>query len=1136
MDSYKNIEKKLLLFVSKYYTNELIKGGIMFLSLGILYLFFTLFLEYFLWLKPSARTVLFGLFVLVELLLFLRFIFFPVFKLIGLQKGITFKESSRIIGDHFPEVKDKLLNVLQLKENSIQSDLLLASIEQKSKDLQAIPFLKAIDFKRNWQYLKYAIIPVLIWLITLLSGNNVALKESLDRVVNFKTAYSPPAPFTFLVMNEDMHVVQGKPFTVFVKAVGRVIPEEAKIVFNSQQYYLQNTKNGLFSYTFSEIKSTLNFYIESNGVRSQNFQIQLIYAPIITNVSMNLDFPKYLKRRDEIVKNSGNITVPQGTKITWNVAARQTDVVSFLTEETRIPFTLVGDEQFVITKTITQNMGYQISSSNKNLKDFEKLQFSVGVIKDQFPTIDVKSNMDSISNGAAQFAGRISDDYGISKLELVYYDVNIPETQKFLRLEVNVANIQTFFYSFPDRLNLTAGVHYELFFQVFDNDVLNGNKRSLSRKFNYLQKTKDQIEEESLQEQRSAINNLENTINQQKDENEYLRKMQFDIQDKKEMNWNDKKKVESFLKSQEQYNKISLKQTNKLLENLDEKKEENQRLQYRKEELKKRLEEIKKRDKQQSLLEEIQKMAEKLNKEDLLEKAKELAQQNKQQERSLSRILELTKRFYVEQKTMQIANKIKELAKRQERIAKQEDSSIKDQKEIKAAFKSIESELKELEKDNQKLKEPMELGDFEDEKEAIVEELEKAETRLTDQNALGAKESQKKASQKMKEMSQKMQKSLMEMEADSIEENMDDLRKILENLVTFSFKQEELMDRFNETSTTHPDFGDELKRQNEIKTYFEHIDDSLYVLSMRLPKISAKIQDDLATVHYNLEQSLNNFSENRFPNGISNQRYVMTSANNLADYLSEIMSSMKNSMSMGKGKSGESEFSLPDLIQKQEGLSKKMEQGMKKGGEKPGDQKGEGKTSGDTGEQGDEGENGKEGNQGNQGKNGKSGGKESEGGKNSNGSGGEEDMNGELYRIYQEQSILRQQLQEAINQMESTGGVVDSQVKRALKSMEQLENELLEKGFSAATLQKMQRVQYELLKLDKASLEQGRDKKRKSISSADQQQKLRIKELTFKKLFYTQMEILNRQSLPLQPNYKKKVQVYFSDSLKVKNE
>ena len=120
MDPFEIIEKKLHQFTRKYYTSELIKGGILFFSLGLLYLFFILILEYFLWLKPTARTVLFYLFLGVEIFLLTRFIAVPFLKLIGLQKGITDIQSSKIIGRHFPEVQDKLLNVLQLKKTPLQ--------------------------------------------------------------------------------------------------------------------------------------------------------------------------------------------------------------------------------------------------------------------------------------------------------------------------------------------------------------------------------------------------------------------------------------------------------------------------------------------------------------------------------------------------------------------------------------------------------------------------------------------------------------------------------------------------------------------------------------------------------------------------------------------------------------------------------------------------------------------------------------------------------------------------------------------------------------------------------------------------------------------------------------------------------
>ncbi|MDD7915548.1 hypothetical protein [Polaribacter ponticola] len=121
-----------------------------------------------------------------------------------------------------------------------------------------------------------------------------------------------------------------------------------------------------------------------------------------------------------------------------------------------------------------------------------------------------------------------------------------------------------------------------MYFKVFDNDAVNGNKSAKSKVFNYRQKTEDEVEEELLQEQRNTINDLENSIQKQKKQQDQLETIQQDLQNKKSINWNDKKKVESFIKRQEQYKKMMQRQTDKLQENLDEKKEENENLQEKK--------------------------------------------------------------------------------------------------------------------------------------------------------------------------------------------------------------------------------------------------------------------------------------------------------------------------------------------------------------------------------------------------------------------------------------------------------------------------------------------------------------------------------------------------------------------------
>jgi len=1105
MQAFTNIQNKLSFFYKKYYTNELIKGLILLFSLGASYLFVTLFIEYFLWLKPVARTILFLVFILVEVYLLFRFILKPILKLIGLQKGISLEQSSKIIGNHFPEVQDKLLNILQLKETSNQSDLLLASIDQKAKEIQPIQFAKAVNFKKNIPYLKYLLIPALIWIISLVSGANNDLSNSFSRVVNYQAEYIPPAPFTFNLQTNSLQVIEGNSFIINVSTNGDLVPEEAKILYNNQEYFMQEKNKGVFFFTFTNVVEPIDFKFKSNKVESITHSLEVIKTPTIQNITVDLDYPNYTGKKDETIDNTGSILVPEGTNIKWLATTNQTDSVAFISNNKRDSFIKKDKNSFQYNLKAKKNIQYQISSSNKELQDFEKLSYKIKVVKDEFPSILIQSNIDSLERGDAQFAGQISDDYGISQLELFYYNQDAPQEKTKITLETTKEKTQTFFYQFPDQLKLQEGIDYEIYFQVSDNDAVNGRKKAISKKFRYRQKTEDEVAQELLQDQKNTIQNLEKSVQNQKQQKKELDEIQKEIQNKKDINWNDKKKVDEFIKRQKQYEQMMERQTENLQETLEEKKEENQTIQEKKQELQKRIEELKKLNKQKKLLDELQKMAEKLDKEELVKKAKQLAQENKQQERSLERILELTKRFYVEEKTMQIANKLDKLSKKQDSLDNTKDKALEKQKAINKEFDKISKELEELFKDNEKLKEPMDIPDLEEEEEETKEELSKSEENLSKQQKSQAKKNQKQASKKMKQISQKMQQAMSDMQANSIDENIDDLRKILENLVTFSFKQEDLMKKFNEISVRHPDFGKELKKQNELKTYFEHVDDSLYVLSMRLPQLSTKIQTDLSNTHYNLDQSLENFSENRFNSGSSNQQYVITSVNNLSDFLSDLLNNMQNSMnSSGKGKGGGKPFSLPTLIQGQKGVSEQMKKGMQKGKGKEGDKKGKGD------------------------KEGKKGSGDSKGNGSGEGNGDNEKLNGELFKIYQQQSALRQQLQDAIKE----GGGGNGDAKKVLKTMEQLENDILEKGFTQGTLQRMQQLEYELLKLDKAAFEQGKDKKRKSNTNNTSYQKKKLKELQFKKQFYNQIEILNRQSLPLRENFEKKVQEYFSKKKK----
>ena len=80
--------------------------------------------------------------------------------------------------------------------------------------------------------------------------------------------------------------------------------------------------------------------------------------------------------------------------------------------------------------------------------------------------------------------------------------------------------------------------------------------------------------------------------------------------------------------------------------------------------------------------------------------------------------------------------------------------------------------------------------------------------------------------------------------------------------------------------------------------------------------------------------------------------------------------------------------------------------------------------------------------------------------------------------LYQEQQILRKQLEDKMGEegLKGSGGDL-------LKKMEEVEQELLDKGFNERTLRKMTELKYEMLKLDEATFEQGQEQRRESTTN-----------------------------------------------------
>ncbi len=1153
-DSFFLIKQKIDLYIRKFYLNELLKGSILFFSTTLLYFIITTALEYFLWLSSALRAILFWSLIVVSILLLSRFILWPIAKLFKLAKGIDYSDASNQIGKHFPEVSDKLTNLLQLKSLGTDNELIIAGIEQKSKELKPIPFQLAIDLSSNTKYLKYAIIPTAIIIGLALFGKLSFFTESYSRVVNYQTYYEPPAPFLFNLETNDLTVNEGEHLQLVLSTIGDIVPDQVKIHYNSESYVLQQQFLGSFTYRIDNITEDFEFNFSGNGYKSNDYRVEVVKTPKILDLELNLDYPNYTGLEDKTVFGQGSLVVPEGTTVKWNLTTKNTDTVVLYSKEDEDVF-LKQDDVFYLEKKLVQDLDYNISTSNSNLKDFENLSYVLKVTKDEYPKIEVEEKIDSTDQVIGFYQGKLSDDYGISALKLVYFSTENSNEKESVDIPIDRDNFNVFYYTFPnDELKLVEGRTYQYFFQVFDNDGVNGKKSTKSQLFGYKEKTLSELENELLNKQNRSLDSLNSGLKELKNQKKDLEELQQLQKEKQQLNYSDKQKLSQFIDRQNKQREMMKDYMKSLKNSLDKFNPQNN--QEEKEALQERLINNEKLLQQnEDLLKELEEYQNKLENEELQEKLEKFSKSSKQQERSLEQLLELTKRYYVEQKAQKLAEALNKLAEVQEKLSEvSDDKEAEIQKELNKDFENLQNELNNLEEENSKLKQPMQIERDEIAEEEVKQEQQQAQDNLDEsesdsndsqkqeQSKQSANQNQKKASEKMKQMSSSMSQSMMSMSAEQNEEDAETLKQILDNLITFSKEQEDLMNDFKSLDSTNPLYAAKLRRQGQLRENFEHIDDSLFALALRNPMVSDRITLKLTDIQFDIDKSLERLAETQIRLGTTSQQYVMVNSNELANMLDNSLDNMQMSGSgsgqgSAKGKSGKKPgqgqgqgFQLSDIIKSHEEITKQMgKQGSKQGQSEQNGNSGKQGKSDKSNQEGKSNENGKDGEFGQQGGSKgdpKNGNKE---GNNPNGEkikeGYNEEMSGELFEIYKKQQELRGQLEDRIEKLG-----LQKEARNLDRSLDQLEQDLLLKGFSSDVLKQMENIKHQLLKLDKAAQQQGQDNKRQATTNfndynADSKAMDKLKENEF----FETLEILNRQQLPLQLDYKDLIKKYFND-------
>jgi hypothetical protein len=949
---YKEIISKLEALIKKEYFVLFLKGLLITLILILgLFVFFSLIetLSYF---KSSVRTILFFVLLLVSIGSLGYLVLLPLLKYFNVFKNRDYYQSAKKVGSFFPEVKDDLLNALQLvsidKTNSLYSTSLLdAAFKNVYERSKPIRFESIVDLSKVKKLAIYffSLLAFCVLLFAFVPG----LQAASNRLVNFNQEFIPPAKFYFEVYPGNTELTKGEDVDLLIRVKGEVpkkvflfTREESQT--NFEEIELKIDSLGEYKFTIKQLRSSLLYFAKAEDVQSEEFQIKVIDHPVMRSLDVKVISPSYSNIPISEQKDNGNISALVGSNVEVSLLSnKELRSAKIEFEDSTIAELNVQDNFAKGTFRVRKDNSYTIVindlAGNNNL---QPVKYYVKALYDSNPAIELiypKQDVNLANDSRVPIEVKINDDYGFSKLNLNYKLTSSryePAQEKFSSIEVSIdkkikEQIVDHIWNLT-QLNPAVNDVYSFYLEVFDNDNVSGPKSAKTQIINVRVPSLDEILAEADETQDNVQDEMQETLKEAEELKKELEKIDKDLkQDKQQLTWEEKEKIEQalnkFEKLQDKMESASeqlkqmqneLQQNNLLSEETLEKYMELQKL----------MDEMTS-DEMKKAMQKMQDALEKMNRNQTQDAMNQMKMDEEKFKKSIERTMNLLKRIQIEQKMDEMIKRTENLEQKQNELSEQtEKSDPSDQKqsdELSKKQEEISKELDRLQEKMDELSEKMsELKDMPNEEmEKLKEEMDKQENeKLSEEASKDLKQNQKQKAQKNQQQlsknMQKMKESMQQMQEQMQQENQmqtfTDMMRILDNILSLSKQQEELKNKLQNVDPNSSQFEENLQKQNEIKKNLNKLLEQMSELSQKTFAISPEMGKALGNANQKMNQSMQSMQNRNGSMATLSQGDAMMHLNEAANMMK---SSLESMMQGGSGSGGM--MSLMQQLQKMSG-------------------------------------------------------------------------------------------------------------------------------------------------------------------------------------------------------------------------
>ena len=936
---YLELLKKLEGFIRKDYLQFLLFGIQAFIAAILLNFTFYAFLELIANFSSTLRTVLFILFILLALGLLFFYLVKPILKYVGTIRKEAYFDAAVQVGSKFPEVKDELLNTMQLvseneKGNLYSVNLIDAAFRKVYERAKNLNFQSLINFERAKKILPYfgAITLICVSLILFIPGMNAAS----SRLINFHKEFVPPPKYIFEISPGNKEITKGDGLDITVKVQGSkpnsvylASRKEEEAEFHKQELLPDSIGNYFIS--INSVKSSFKYFAEADGFNSDYFEILVIDRPIVKTLDLEITSPTYTNIPKAVQKDNGNVQALVGSKVFFKISSTKKlkEAKLEFADSSIIDLKVDGElasGNFAVRKDNSYKIQLIDESGNNNLAP---ITYQVKALYDAFPVIELLSpnqNTALANDNRVSLLAKASDDYGFSKLVLNYrlsaskYEapqtefssIEIPIDKSQLEININyIWNLTQMYLAVDD------AVTYYL--EIFDNDFISGPKSARTQTLTVRVPSLDEILNNADQLQVQSEAELEQTLKEAEELKKALDEIDKELKkDEEKLTWEEKQKIENALEKfqelQDKVDKIN-DQLGDMKQNLQENNLLSKETMEKYMELQKLMDELTSEDMKKAM-ERMQNLLKDMNRNMTQQEMQNLKFDEERFKKSIERTLNLLKRIQIEQKMDELMKRTDELTEQQENLSEQtENSNPSDQKQLDNLSKKQDEITKGLEKLKKEMEElEKKMGEVPDmpieEMKKLMEEFEQQQNQqLSEQASQDIQQNQsQKACKNQQQLSQNMQqmKQMMQQMKDSMQQQnqmqtFTDMMKILDNIISLSKQQEDLKRESENLEPSSSILDEQAKKENNLSNNLSNIMQQMSDLSQKTFAISPEMGKSLGDAKRQMDGSVQSMKNRNGMLAANQQGEAMKSLNEAAMMMK---SSLESMMQGGSGQGG----------------------------------------------------------------------------------------------------------------------------------------------------------------------------------------------------------------------------------------